>query len=187
MSEVKNTRFGEKDIMLIYLQMIESQEDKHKFEIIYERYRDELFAVANDILHNEHDAEDAVHHGFMRVAENILKIGAPDCPKTRGYIVTIVENRAIDIYRAKQAHPMVPFSDETVGIQVEYDGPSDLADCILKLPTRQRSIIVLKYHHGYDLKAIARMLCITYANALKIEYRAKERLKALCKEADIEW
>jgi len=62
-----------------------------------------------------------------------------------------------------------------------------LADCILKLPTRQRSIIVLKYHHGYDLKAIARMLCITYANALKIEYRAKERLKALCKEADIEW
>ena len=38
--------------MLIYSQMIESQEDKHKLEIIYERYRDELFAVANDILHN---------------------------------------------------------------------------------------------------------------------------------------
>lgn len=187
MSEIKNARFGERDNMLIYLQMIESQEDKHKFEIIYERYKDELFAIANDILHNEHDAEDAVHHGFMRLAENILKIGAPDCPKTRGYIVTIVENRAIDIYRAKQAHPMVPYSDETVGILVEYDGPNDLADCILKLPTRQRSIIVLKYHHGYELKVIAKMLGITYANALKIEYRAKERLRALCKEADIEW
>lgn len=86
--------------MLIYSQMIESQEDKHKLEIIYERYRDELFAVANDILHNQHDAEDAAHHGFMRLEENILKIDAPDCPKTRGYIVTIVENRAIDIYRA---------------------------------------------------------------------------------------
>lgn len=173
--------------MLIYLQMIESPEDKHKFEIIYERYRDELFAVANNILHNEYDAEDAVYHGFMKLAENISKVGDPDCPKTRGYIVTIVENRAIDIYRAKQAHPTVPYCDETVGIQVEYNGTNDLANCILKLPTRQRSIILLKYHHGYELKEIAQMLGITYANALKIYARAKERLAALCKEADIEW
>lgn len=173
--------------MLVYLQLIETEEDQHKFEIIYRTYRDELYNIANDILHNSHDAEDAVHHGFLKLAENVLKIGDPKCLKTKGYIVTIVENRAIDIYRAKQAHPTVPYCDETVGIQVEYDGPSDLANCILKLPTRQRSIIILKYHHGYELKVIARMLGITYANALKIEYRAKERLKALCKEADIEW
>lgn len=173
--------------MLIYLQMIESQEDKRKFEIIYESYRDELFAIANDILHNEHDAEDAVHHGFIKLAENMSKIGEPKCPKTRGYIVTIVENRAIDIYRAKQLHPMVPYSEETVGIEVEYTGSNGLAECIAKLPSRQRSVIVLKYHHGYDLKVIAQMLGITYANALKIEYRAKEKLKALCEEAGIEW
>lgn len=173
--------------MLIYLQIIDAPEDKHKFEIIYEAYREELYNIANDILHNSHDAEDAVHHGFLKLAENILKIGDPKCLKTKGYIVTIVENRAIDIYRAKQAHPMLPYSDETVGIQVEYDGANNLADCILKLPTRQRSIIVLKYHHGYELKVIAKMLGITYANALKIEHRAKKRLEALCKEAGIEW
>lgn len=62
-----------------------------------------------------------------------------------------------------------------------------MAGCILKLPTRQQSVIILKYHHGYELKEIAKMLGITYANALKIEYRAKEKLKELCKEADIEW
>ena len=173
--------------MLFYLQMIETKEDKHKFEIIYERYKDELFAVANGILHNEHDAEDAVHHVFVRLAENISEIGAPDCPKTKGYIGTIVENKAIGIYRAKQAHPTVPYCDETVGVQVEYDGSNDLADCILKLPTRQRSIIILNYHHGYELKEIAKMLGITYTNALKIEQRAKAKLKALCEEAGIEW
>lgn len=173
--------------MLFYLQMIESPEDKHKFEIIYEKYRDILFAIANNILHNEYDAEDAVHFGFVKLAENISKIGDPDCPKTRGYIVTIVENRAIDVYRAKQKHPTLPYLDETVGITVEYAGTNTLAACIAKLPARQRSIIVLKYHHGYELKAIARMLGITYANALKIEYRAKEKLKILCEEAGIEW
>jgi len=173
--------------MLVYLQLIETAEDQHKFEIIYKAYRDELYHIANDILHNSHDAEDVVHYGFLKLAENILKVGDPTCPKTKGYIVTIVENRAIDIYRAKKAHPTVPYSDETVGIQVEYDGNNGLAGCILKLPTRQRSIVILKYHHGYELKVIAKMLGITYANALKIEYRAKEKLKALCKETDIEW
>ena len=38
-----------------------------------------------------------------------------------------------------------------------------------------------------ELKEIAKMLGITYANALKIDYRAKERLKELCGEAEIEW
>ena len=82
---------------------------------------------------------------------------------------------------------MVPYSDETVGIEMEYTGTDELAACIAKLPARQRSIIVLKYHHGYELKTIAKMLDITYANALKIEFRAKEKLKILCKEAGIEW
>ena len=173
--------------MLVYLQLIETKEDQHKFEIIYETYRDEMYAIANDILNNTHDAEDAVHHAFIKLAENILKIGDPKCLKTKGYIVTIVENRTIDIYRAKQAHPMVPYNEETVGIQVEYDGTNDLAGCILKLPARQRHIIILKYHHGYELKEIAKMLGITYANALKIEQRAKAKLKALCEEAGIEW
>ena len=68
---------------------------------------------------------------------------------------------------------MVPYSDETVGIKVEYTGSNDLAECIAKLPPRQRSAIVLKCHHGHDLKTIAQMLGITYANALKTEYRAK--------------
>ena len=82
---------------------------------------------------------------------------------------------------------MVPYNEETVGIQVEYSGTNDLAGCILKLPARQRHIIILKYHHGYELKEIAKMLGITYSNALKIEQRAKTRLKALCEEVGIEW
>lgn len=173
--------------MLIYLQMIESPEDKHKFEVIYETFRDEMYMIANDILHNDHDAEDVVHHAFMKIAENIFKIGEPKCPKTKGYIVTIVVNRAIDIYRRKQAHPIVPYNEETVCIQVEYSGTNDLARCILKLPAPQRRIIILKYHYGYELKEIAKILGITYANALKIEQRAKAKLKTLCEEVGIEW
>ncbi len=173
--------------MLIYLQMIETQADRSKFEILYLEYRGLMYSIAYKILQNVHDAEDAVQQAFVKIAENISKIDDPMCPKTRGYIVTIVESKAIDLYRRNKAHPAVPYSDETVGISVEYTGTNALAGCILKLPARQRHILILKYSHGYALKEIAKMLGMSYANALKLEQRAKARLKALCEEAGIEW
>ena len=90
--------------MFIYLQMIEAPEERSKFEKLYLRYRDTMYAVAYRILQNPQEAEDAVHHAFLKIIENISKIQEIDCPKTKGYVVTIVENRAIDIYRRKKAH-----------------------------------------------------------------------------------
>lgn len=171
--------------MLIYLQMIESPEDRSKFETIYLEYKDYMYRVAFAILDNPQDAEDAVHHAFVKIAENIHKVGEAECLKTRGYVVTIVRNGAIDVYRRKRARPHAEYKDATIGIQAEYDGDNALSGCIMKLNERQRSIIILKYHYGYELKEIARMLDITYRNALQIEQRAKAKLRALCEEEGI--
>ena len=173
--------------MLVYLQMIETAEDQTKFERIYTQYRDILYCVAYKILKNPQDAEDAVHHAFVKLAENIYKIDEPICPKTKGYIVTIVENKAIDMYRKKHAHPQVEYLDEIVGIQVEYSGTNVLAGCIMKLPARQRSVLILKYSHGYKIREIAGILGVSMSNAQKLDQRAKAQLKLLCEEAGIEW
>ena len=50
--------------MMIYLQMIDTPEDRSKFEFLYMEYRGLMFHVANKILHNEQDAEDTVHQAF---------------------------------------------------------------------------------------------------------------------------
>lgn len=173
--------------MLVYLQMVETKEEQTKLEELYLKYREYMYRVAFSILHDPQDAEDAVHYAFVKLAENIQKISDVACPKTKCYIVTIVENKAIDIYRKKQKHPHVEYVDEIVGVQVEYDTADDLAMCILKLPVRQRRVILLKYSQGYTTKEIAKILGITEGNAQKIEYRAKEKLKTLCEEAGIEW
>lgn len=68
--------------MLIYLQMLETPEEKSLFEQIYLEYRGLMYHVAYEILHNEQDAEDAVHQAFVKIAENIKKIDDPVCPKT---------------------------------------------------------------------------------------------------------
>lgn len=112
--------------MIVYLQIIETPEERSKFEQLYLEYKGLMFHVAFDILHNEQDAEDAVHQAFIKIAENIKKIDEPMCPKTHSYVVTIVENQSIDQYRKQQKRQTVKLIDETHGISVQYDSASDL-------------------------------------------------------------
>lgn len=49
--------------MLIYLQSIADPQDRNKFEQLYIQYKQLMFCVANSILRNEYDAEDAVERG----------------------------------------------------------------------------------------------------------------------------
>lgn len=171
--------------MMIYLQTIETGEDKTKFEQIYAEYRGLMFHVAYEVLHNEENAEDATHQAFVRIAENIRKIDMPVCPKTRSYVVTIVEHEAIDQYRRIKRRRTVPLTDELHGIEVAYDGENALAACILKLPARYREMILLRYHHGYSVREIAEILGLSLPTAIKLNQRAKNKLKEICRKEGI--
>ena len=171
--------------MIVYLQIIETPEERSKFEQLYLEYKGLMFHVAFDILHNEKDAEDAVHQAFIKIAENIKKIDEPMCPKTHSYVVTIVENQSIDQYRKQQKRQTVELIDETHGISVQYDSASDLTKCILKLPARYREMILLRYHQGYTVREISKILGLSLPAAIKLDQRAKNKLKKLCEEAGI--
>lgn len=170
--------------MMIYLQMIDTPEDRSKFEFLYMEYCGLMFHVANKILHNEQDAEDTVHQAFLKVAENIEKIGDPKCPKTQGYIVTIAENKAIDLYRRRQKRQVVELSDDLPGVTAIYEGENTLAACILKLPARYREVILLRYYQGYSVKEVAAILGLSLSAASKLNQRAKNRLRELYEKED---
>ena len=173
--------------MFVYMLMIDSPEDRSKFQKLYTEYRELMYAVANNILHNHFDAEDAVHQAFLKIIDHIEEIEDPICPKTKSYVVTIVENKAIDAYRRKQRHPLVEYNDDNVGIAIEYDGSNIFGKCLSELPAKYREVLLLKYLHGYTFKETADILGITESNAKKIALRAKEKLSALCEEEGILW
>ena len=167
--------------MLIYLQMIETFEDKNKFEELYLEYRNLMYRVAYKFLKQEQDAEDAVHYAFIKIAENI-KIIEPVSPRTRQYVVTIVENRARDVLRKRSKYPMMPL-DETISVpQGDLDDEAFLIKCIKQLTCQQRTVIWLKYYFGYDLREIAKMMDIKLSWAQKIDQRAKKKLEELLKD-----
>jgi len=171
--------------MLMYLAAIDSPEDQSKFEKVYLAYKGLMYHVAYQILGNEQDAEDAVHNAFVKIVEYIEKIGDPVCSKTRSYVVTIAENKAIDLYRANQRRGKAAYLDEVGGIPVNAPEDPGLEYCILKLPPQYRQVIFLKYYHGFSCKEIAKQLGISEANAKKLDQRAKKKLLALCREEEL--
>ena len=169
--------------MLIYLQVIETPEDESKFTAIYEAYHDLLFYIAFERMKHIQDAEDAVHHVFMKIAENIKTI-EPVSPKTKMYVVTMIDNRVTDVFRVRGRHPVDPYNDELKhGLVVEMEGEDLLTQCIMELPEQQRMVVWLKYKQGYNLREISKMLNISLPWAQKIDQRAKKKLEELYKES----
>lgn len=60
-------------MLVYYLQMLDTPEEKVKFEQIYLKYRGLMYQVADGILHNRQDAEDAVHNAFLRIIKKFSR------------------------------------------------------------------------------------------------------------------
>lgn len=144
--------------MLIYLDLIDSDSEKLKFTDIYECYRGLMFYIANRILNNEMDAEDAVHEAFVSIAENISKICLRNAHKTRAYIVTIVEHKAIDIYRKKNRANAADIDDFPNAAVFPAPEEGQAAQAMSRLPAKHRQVLYLKHFCGFKSKEIAKML-----------------------------
>ncbi len=163
-------------MMLIYLQTMETDADKSKFETIYTEYRFLMQYLANRRLHNEQDAEDAVHQVFLRIAERIRSI-EPAGPRTKRLVMIMTENAVTDLLRKRGRHPQEEYRDEELAAADPDPEEKDLLEtCILGLPEQQRAVIWLKYHDGYSLREIAGFLGISLAAAQKLDQRAKKKL-----------
>ena len=170
--------------MLIYLQMIESEADKSKFEQLYLRYRGLMFSVAMRLLSNEQDAEDAVHQAFLSVIENLNKVSDVNCPKTRSFVVIITERKAIDLLRAKAKTVLIGDEDSAIGMEIPLPGDGGLADAMARLPARYREVLLLRYDSGYSTREIAQMFQMKPDAAQKLLWRAKEALRKKLEEIE---
>lgn len=175
-------------IPMIYLSVLESEEDRLKFGQIYTEYKQSLYLAALAILHNREDAEDVVEDTFLTIANNFTEISQKERQKMRSYIVIINRNKAIDKYNAnKRALEMTDDtdSDEIVDLSVldkfEYD---DLYSAIKTLPQKYKDIIYLYDLMEMPAKSIANSLDITVDTVYKRVSRARAMLKLILERGD---
>ena len=168
--------------MLMYLSMIETPDDKVKFERIYNRYRNLMYHVAYKVLSNHYDAEDAVHQAFVAIIRHLEKIGDIDNPETRSFIVLITERKAIDLIRTSHSEKVIPLNEDLIGIEIPAPGDHGLADALAKLPAHYREVLLLWFDNGYSAKELAQMLGMTESGVRKLIGRAKNALGRMLEE-----
>ena len=174
-----------------YLSLLETPEEKSKFEQLYRLYRQDMFKMAYGILENKYDAEDAVHEAFMRVMKKLTKISEINCPQTHAYLLIIVRNVAIKIL--KKRNKTIIVDTDTVEITDDFGLEeyviSNMEVERIKYILEQLSddyyeVLFLELFMEFSISDIAEQLRLTYENTKKRLQRAKKKFREIAEEKE---
>lgn len=157
--------------------------DADKLHTIFLVYNGLMYHVANSILQNHHDAEDAVQQSFVNLAESSEKIDKVISPRTKGLVITIVKNVSLNMLDKNSRFESLEYDDSLYSVPFAEE-ESGLADCILKLPEKYQQVIYLKFSFGFENNEIARIMNTTETNVRKLIERAKKKLAKLQQEGE---
>ena len=165
-------------------------------EKLYMLYEQKMYRLAYSIVHSEEQAEDIVQEAFIKIFSHIGEIKNVDDDTTKYWILRIVKNEAIDVYRrnkrtlelndiVKKNQSIVAYSSIENKLQ-QMIQKEQLQEILNKLPHSDKEI--LQYKHFYELSTaeIADMLNITEDGVRKRYNRARERAKKLIGGTDDE-
>jgi RNA polymerase sigma-70 factor (ECF subfamily) len=177
----------------IYLSMLDTAEEKSKFEELHNRYYKEMYGVALSILKNTHDAEDATQEAFLRVARYFSKVPDVYSPEARGYLIIIIKHTSNDII-LKNNRTIT----ENIDDHYDLNEPIDLEETVFshltvekvmnaarKLSDNYYNVLFLAFVYEFNSKEIASLLGISYDSAKKRLARAKIKLKTFLEELEL--
>ena len=148
-------------MLVYYLQMMDTPEEKIRFEQIYLKYRGLMYRVADSILHNRQDAEDAVHNAFLGIIKQFKKLQNTPVEDLAPQIVVIARNEAISLLRKRKGE--VPLEDWD-GIAESSETITDyhtLVESFARLPQTYRAVLEMKLLLGCSDGEIAAKLGLT--------------------------
>lgn len=94
-------------MLAFYMSLVDEEDERQKFEYVYEKYKKKMWYTANRVLHDEFLAEDAVHNAFIGIAKNIGKIGDADSKLTLAYVTSAARNAAVNLLKKNKHGEMI--------------------------------------------------------------------------------
>lgn len=169
--------------MLIYLSLLESEEEKSKFEQIYNNYKQSMFYVAKSILKDDYLAEDAVHNAFINIAKSISNILDVNSTRTKGYVIVIVRNISFNILKKQNSTVvMEEFEENTaddlcledmVLSKLSFDS---IVNQIVGMPVIYKDVLYLSYVEDLKIKEISELINISHETVKKRLQRGRKKL-----------
>ena len=145
-------------MLICYLQILDTPDEKIRFEQIYLKYRSLMYHVADSVLHNRQDAEDAVHNAFLQIIKHFKRLQNTPVQNLTPLVTVIVRNEAISLHRKRRSEvPLEAWDDlsETSEAVADYH---TLVDSFTRLPQTYRAVMEMKLLLGYSDGEIASRL-----------------------------
>ncbi|MFQ6041478.1 MAG: RNA polymerase sigma factor [Candidatus Poribacteria bacterium] len=148
------------------------QGDNEAFDELVRKYQNKIYELAYRFTHNVEDALDLSQEIFLRAFKSLGGFKGESNFYT--WLYRIAQNLCIDYTRHKKvslktvAFPADTSSPKYVLTGATYISPDKLVEAkelenaiaraIDMLPSRKRSVFILRYYEGLDLKSIAEIL-----------------------------
>lgn len=176
-------------MLIMCAALIDEKSEQLRFEDIYYSYRKQMLYVAEQILGDRHDAEDAVQNALLGIARNIKRIPQNEPRIIRAYVLTAAKNAALALVPKKQKRSRetelstLETADTDVFEQVTLCQDYELLLRAMKqLPTPYKEVLLLVYVHEHDTKTAAQILSRKEDTVRKQLARGRKRLIELCKK-----
>ncbi|MEG1875585.1 MAG: RNA polymerase sigma factor [Angelakisella sp.] len=174
---MKNTTISEQELL---------------FRSVYDTYQKAVYRIAYSILHDEGAAEDTVQLTFLKLYHELDRIGEVHSGKARAFVIVLARNTAIDQYRKRRREQTVYFEDLANVPQSSDSSPEQLvidrqseeqiAQLLGAMDEKYRTILLLRFCHGYRNKEIAAQLGMSEPAVAARIFQAK---KLLCRNFSV--
>lgn len=181
----KRAFMREKNMLQLYLALIDEEWDLIRFEEAYYEYKGLLHYIAKKILQDEHRAEDAVQEAFLRIAKNFHKVGNIKTTSTKNFFILITRRVCLNLLEREEkfstaTEEEISFFENSYtpgSLPDSFAGEAELIRQILSLPESMRSVLYLQAVYGFNAKETANLLGISVGAVWKRTSRARAILK----------
>ena len=170
-------------MLMFYLAMLDTPEQKSKFQMIYENYTGQILQTAHSLARNHMDAEDIAQDVFLKIINNI-----ENPLRLRALIIQMTKFASIDLLRKKK-HKENP--NDLINEWEQFPAVTpDIEECVFshelinmavnfvsQMDEKYRAPLTLAVL-GYRIKEIASLLGMSEANTKVRISRARHMLRA---------
>jgi RNA polymerase sigma factor (sigma-70 family) len=142
---------------------------------VYDKYKDELLALAITLCGDRACAEDALHDVFVSLVKFAPKLNLTTSLKS--YLASSVVNRLRNIHRAQrrttelnEADCPLASADNPEGEVISAERSRQVGEALLQIPLDQREVVLLHLQSGLRFRQIAQQMGVSI-NTIQSRYR----------------
>ncbi len=164
-----------------------SQKDPRRFDQLYERYFNRVYAFALTRTGNRTMAEDVTAETFRKAFQNLSQFEWRGVPFS-AWLFRIASNAATDLHATTSREEVLVDLPVDAGASwesrlIEVEERVELFDLVERLPRQQREVIVLRFSEERSIREVATAIGRSEGAVKQLQFRACQTLRRWMSES----